>query len=88
MIDWYDKNQCHRRTRRAPEVRVAHLPRLARQHDRPVTVDLQKLSDAELVALQLHENEWYCDTRAASCRSAAPTGVHAALKRMLNENPE
>ncbi len=58
LIDWYDRNACHRRT---PEIwdrtngRVYNIRYGAVARE---AVDESKLSDGELVALQTHANEW------------------------------
>jgi hypothetical protein len=55
--------------------------------------DLQKLSDAELVKLQLHANDWWVrharrilEERAAAGKLAGDT--HAALAKIVRESPE
>lgn len=59
LIDWYDKNACHRTN---PEIwdrtngRIFNIVYGTPQRKR---VDLSKLSDELLVEMQLHENEWF-----------------------------
>lgn len=65
VIDWYDKNACHRtnseiwdRTNgRIYNVRYVGAEGRATRGERQAT-DLTKLSDGELVALHTHPNEW------------------------------
>ena len=65
VIDWYDKNACHRtnseiwdRTNgRIYNVRYVGAEGRAARSEGKVT-DLAKLSDSELVAMHTHSNEW------------------------------
>jgi hypothetical protein len=52
-------------------------------------VDLQGKSDDELVQLQLHKNDWYARhaRRILQERGAKPA-VHAALLKIVEQNPE
>jgi putative membrane-bound dehydrogenase-like protein len=60
VIDWYDKEACHK-----PDVKVwdrtnGRIYKISHRGAKPVVaIDLQKKTDAELVAYQLHENDWY-----------------------------
>ncbi len=52
-------------------------------------VDLQKLSSDKLVELQLHRNDWYVRHARRILQERGPDpAVHAALKRMLRDNPD
>src|SRR5262249_19871550 len=42
--------------------KIAYQDRESRERKRPETVDLSKKTDAELVELQLHKNDWYVRT--------------------------
>jgi putative membrane-bound dehydrogenase-like protein len=59
MIDWYDKNQCHRNEGNIHDRSNGRIFKISYQGAKPVQVDLQKLSDKELVAHQLNKNDWY-----------------------------
>ncbi|MCA9230850.1 MAG: DUF1080 domain-containing protein [Planctomycetales bacterium] len=59
FIDWYDMQQCHRHEPSAHDRSNGRIFRLAHDSQAPVQVDLQKLSDKELVELQLHKNDWF-----------------------------
>lgn len=59
MIDWYDKNQCHRREDHVHDRTNGRIFKLSYHTARPVKVDLQRASDEELVTLQLSPNDWY-----------------------------
>ena len=59
MIDWYDKNQCHR-----PDVNVhdrtnGRIFKVSYGESKPVHVDLKRKTDAELVALLSNPNDWH-----------------------------
>src|SRR5690349_6022608 len=88
-IDWYDKNQCHSANPDVHDKTLGRIYRISHANDRPVRVDLQSLSSAELVQLQLHENEWYVRHARRILQERGPDrAVHAALKRILAENPD
>ncbi len=59
MIDWYDKNQCHHTDPNGHDRTNGRIFKIAYGDTKWTPVDLQKKSDAELVALQAHPNEWY-----------------------------
>ena len=88
-IDWYDKNQCHSRN---PDVHNKTMGRIFRiSHEKNVWVqaDLSKLSDRELVDLQLHRNDWYVRQARLLLQKRGPNKkVHKALKKILHENPD
>lgn len=58
-IDWYDLNQCHHGREDGHDRSNGRIFKIVYQDQAVTTVDLQKKSDAELVDLQLHPNEWY-----------------------------
>jgi putative membrane-bound dehydrogenase-like protein len=59
VIDWYDRNQCHRPDPTVHDKSNGRIYRIAYDNAKPVKVDLQKMSDEELVKLLGHSNEWY-----------------------------
>ncbi len=59
VIDWYDMQQCHRPDPRVHDRSNGRIYRIVYNDAKPVKVDLQKLSDAELVRLLRHDNHWY-----------------------------
>ncbi|NND96547.1 MAG: c-type cytochrome, partial [Pirellulaceae bacterium] len=74
MIDWYDKNACHRRDAELwdrTNGRVYQI-RFGQPQTRPI--DLSKHSDEQLVALMLHENEWYVRTSRRLLQQRAAAG--------------
>jgi putative membrane-bound dehydrogenase-like protein len=59
MIDWYDKNACHHRDTNNHDRSNGRVFKVVYNGAKPQHVDLRKLSDDELVELQLHGNDWY-----------------------------
>ncbi|HEX5104374.1 MAG TPA: family 16 glycoside hydrolase, partial [Pirellulaceae bacterium] len=59
VIDWYDMQQCHLREPNKHDRSNGRIYRIAYDNAKPVKVDLQKLSDEELVKLLAHANQWY-----------------------------
>src|SRR5262245_35538486 len=62
MIDWYDKNQCHHNDPAGHDRTNGRIFKISYKDAKPVRVDLARKSDAELVELQLHKNDWYVRT--------------------------
>jgi len=98
LIDWYDQNACHRTNPEIWDRTNGRIYNLAYGQRQPVAVDLNQLSDEELVQLQLHRNDWYVrmsrrllQERAASgeLSSKAPVALrnifeqHADVTRQL-----
>jgi putative membrane-bound dehydrogenase-like protein len=59
MIDWYDRNQCHHNNWAGHDRTNGRIFKITYKDAKPVTVDLTKKTDAELVELQLNDNDWY-----------------------------
>lgn len=59
MIDWYDRQQCHLRDVEKHDRSNGRIFKVTYGKPTPTKVDLGKLSDLELVELQLHANDWY-----------------------------
>src|SRR6266496_539626 len=58
IIDWYDKNQCHHTREDGHDRSNGRIYKIV-YNNQPVTkVDMQRLSDGELVNLVPSENEW------------------------------
>ena len=92
LADWSDTGECHendgvhRTSGRVFKITYGKPERLR-------IADVAKLTDAELVQLQLEKNDWYVraarrnlQERAAAGR--AMTDVHAALRQMFLEEPD
>ena len=89
VIDWYDKNQCHSPNPDLHDKTLGRIFKVSHEDDEWVQVDLQQMSSAELVALQLHENDWYVRHARRILQERGPDPeVHAALKRILQDNPD
>jgi putative heme-binding domain-containing protein len=59
LIDWYDKQACHTGDVNIWDRSNGRIYKICYRGTKPVTVDLQKCSDAELVQYQLHDNDWF-----------------------------
>ena len=83
VIDWWDNQHCHNPATEIWDRTNGRVYRLAwAETFRPVTVDLAKKTDAELVALHTHRNEWFVRTarRILQERAAAGKLDRAALE--------
>ncbi len=93
VIDWYDKNACHRRTPEIWDRSNGRVFNISYGQTEPVTVDLEKLSDAELVELHLHKNDWYVRIARRILQHRAATNTLAKSTRgqlaaIMNDNPD
>lgn len=91
LSDWSDTGECHsvRNTRRE----TGRIFRVAYGTPEPRRVDVATLSNAQLVELQLHPNDWFVRhaRRVLQERRAAGadlTGVAERLRRMYREHPD
>jgi putative heme-binding domain-containing protein len=62
LIDWYDRNACHRVNPEIWDRSNGRVFRVSYGQPSHVEVDLEKLSNAELIELQTHRNDWYVRT--------------------------
>ena len=74
LIDWYDKNACHRRDKEIWDRTNGRVYRVSFGHPQPAALDLAKLSDAELVELHTARKRMVCadgttDSAATRCRA-------------------
>jgi putative membrane-bound dehydrogenase-like protein len=89
VIDWYDKNQCHSTNRELHQKTMGRIFKISHVSDRSVKVDLAKRSSSELVAMQLHRNDWYVQHARRLLQERGPDpAVHAGLKRLLKEQTD
>ena len=58
LIDWYDKNQCHRREPDSHDRSNGRVFKVVYQDEKRTTVDLARHTHLELARLQSHPNEW------------------------------
>jgi putative membrane-bound dehydrogenase-like protein len=89
MIDWYDKNQCHRTEVDAHDRTNGRIFRVSYGETKPVHVDLKKLSSQELVKLQLRKNDWYVRHARRILQERGPDpSVVPALTEMAFEHAD
>jgi putative membrane-bound dehydrogenase-like protein len=90
VADWTDTGECHNYVQ--VDRSNGRIYKVTYGTVKPWHGDLAKLSDAELVRLQLHRNDWFVQharrilhERAAAGKLAADT--HDRLKKVLEDNP-
>lgn len=84
MIDWYDRQRCHHREVEKWDRTNGRIYRIEYGEPRRVKVDLAKLTDRELVELQLRKNDWYVRTaRRLLQERAAERPLAADAKKAL-----
>lgn len=89
VIDWYDKNQCHSPNPDVHDKTLGRIFKITHENDQWVQVDLQKMSNSELVEMQLHQNEWYVrHARRILKERGADRRVHRDLRRILDKNKD
>ncbi len=59
LIDWYDKNACHRTNPEIWDRTSGRIYRISHGTPQPVSVNAKEWSDAELIAAHNHRNEWH-----------------------------
>lgn len=85
MIDWYDKQACHRRTPEIWDRTNGRMYRIRYGEAIGAAVDLSSQSSAELCALQLHDNDWYVRRARRVLMERGPDpAVHAALDKLIS----
>jgi len=90
MIDWYDKNQCHRHEVEVHDRTNGRIFRVSYGDAKAASVDLKKLSSPELVKLQLHKNDWYVRhaRRVLQERGPDPAVTQALVEMAFNHADE
>ena len=83
LIDWYDKNQCHRTESEAHDRTNGRIFKVSYGEARPEKVDLKTSSDEDLVRLLGSPNDWHARhaRRLLQERGAKPA-VRTALASM------
>jgi putative membrane-bound dehydrogenase-like protein len=91
LSDWTDTGECHNYDR--IDQTNGRIYKVVYGRTKPVTVDVAHASDADLVAMQLHHNDWFdrharrvLQERAAAGKLDA--GTVPALMKILDENPD
>ena len=88
-IDWYDKNQCHSDNTDIHQKTLGRIFRISNAANKRVTVDLSSLPSERLVEMQLDRNDWYVrHARRILQERGSNAATHAALKRILDTNPD
>ena len=86
VSDWYDRGECHTYK---PHEQTGRLYKIVYKDTPFVKPDLARLSDADLVKLQLHKNDWFVTHARRLLQERAPNEkVHQALRTMLQDAPE
>jgi putative membrane-bound dehydrogenase-like protein len=92
VSDWCDYGECHDND--GVHRSSGRIYRVAYGKTTPLNgLDLCRKSDAELVKLQLHKNDWYVRRARVLLAERAAAGksmneVHKALHRMFADNPD
>lgn len=90
-IDWHDSDICGRKVLHQ---KTGRLWRISYGDAKfPVGMDLTKLSDAKLVEMHLHKNEWYARQARRLLQERALAGRMvpaslAGLRKILEKNPD
>jgi putative membrane-bound dehydrogenase-like protein len=88
MIDWYDKNQCHHNNVEGHDRTNGRILKLVYGDQKWTPIDLAKKTDAELVDLQLHVNDFYVRHARRILAERGPNpAVHKALLNIIKTNP-
>lgn len=86
LIDWYDKQACHRGQKELWDRTNGRVYQVA--YGKPATqpIDLSALSDVELAQLQLHENEWHVRMSRRLLQERAVNGTldQQAVRKVLS----
>ncbi len=86
MIDWYDKQACHRHEPEIWDRTNGRIYKVSYRGTKPVQVDLATKTDAELVELQLHKNDWYVrHARRLLAERAAKKDVDGATREAVEK---
>ena len=90
VIDWYDKQACHVGANiNAWDRSNGRVYKVCYRGTKWEPVDLAKKSDAELVELQLHANDWYVrHARRLMQERGGNPAVHEAMRKILTKHPD
>ena len=59
LIDWYDKNACHRTNPEIWDRSNGRIYRITYGDVKPQSVDMHQISDTQLIEAHSHRNDWY-----------------------------
>ncbi len=94
FIDWYDEEQCHTPNEAAHDRTNGRIYKLAYGDTKmTTTADLAKATDAELLNLQLHKNDWHVRAARRLLQERAAAGkldetVRLGLISMIDKSPD
>ncbi|HLU50495.1 MAG TPA: dehydrogenase, partial [Planctomycetota bacterium] len=84
ITDWYDQQACHLTNPLVWDRTNGRVYNVSYGDPKPVVIDVRKLSDDELVELQLHRNDWHVRNARRILQERGPNSkVHAALEKHL-----
>ena len=75
LIDWYDKQACHRNDKELWDRTNGRVYQVAYGEPDTKAVDLSKMTDRQLAELQLAENEWHVRMSRRLLQERAATGT-------------
>ena len=86
--DWYDKVPCHQQ-REFTDRTNGRIYKIAHEGAKAVSVDLAKATDAELVQMQLHANDWYVRHARRLLAERGPNeSVRSGLTMIVLDHPD
>ncbi len=91
LIDWYDQQACHDTTIERWDRTNGRLYRVSYGEPRSVAADLGAMSDSDLVALHLRENDWWVRRARLTLQergAGESAGASDALKKILADAPD
>src|SRR5262249_44894875 len=93
LIDWYDKQACHTGDIQVWDRSNGRIYKICYRGVKPVQVDLATKTDQELVALQLHANDWYVRharrlLQERAHRKGLDPSVHEGLAKIALTHPD
>ncbi len=88
LMDWYDKNACHRVNPEIWDRSSGRIYRIRYGDPERRVVDLHALDETQLIGLQLHDNDWFVRTarRLLQERGISDAG-YAELLKLLRSAP-
>lgn len=93
LIDWYDMQSCHTTNPKLVHRNNGRTYKIAYGDVAHEQIDIAQLSDAELVKLQLHPNDWHVRHARRELQQRAAAGklansTHAALADVLQQSSD
>ena len=94
LIDWYDRNACHRTQPEIWDRTNGRIYNVAFGNRKPMRVELSKRTDEQLVQLHLKNNDWYVRTARRLLQERAATGqidhtlVDQQLAKIAESHPD